>query len=240
LGVGGDAAASHRAAAKLHGLDLRIDTPVEITVPRSRGPRPPGTIVHRSSDLVAEHVALVGPIPTTTPYRLLVDLGCVVPWWTVSRALEQLIASRRVTPRGVRALLATISRRGRDGVGVLREVLENRALGDEISDSGLEEAMAKLYADHDVERPQFQYSVWLDDRWRFIDFSYPELKIAIEVDGYESHTRYDRFQDDRVRGNELELEGWLVLHFTRQMILRRQAYVARTTRQALARRRSGQ
>ena len=35
------------------------------------------------------------------------------------------------------------SRRGRNGVGVLRQVLENRALGDRISDSGLEE-MAKL------------------------------------------------------------------------------------------------
>jgi hypothetical protein len=240
LGVGGDAVASHRAAAKLLGLDLRVESPVEISVPRSRGPRPPGVIVHRSSDLVAEHVGRVGPIPTTTPYRLLVDLGCVVPWWTVSRAVEQLIADRRVTPAGVRQLLETISRRGRNGVGVLRTVLENRALGDAISDSGLEEEMAKLYAAHGVDRPAFQHSIWLDGRWRFIDFSYPDLDIAIEVDGFESHTRHDVFEDDRVRGNELELRGWLVLHFTRQMVVHRPAYVARTTREAIARRRSGQ
>ena len=61
----------------------------------------------------------------------------------------------------------------------------------------------------------------------------------IEVDGFEAHTRYDVFQDDRVRGNELELEGWMILHFTRQMIMHRRGYVARTTREALDRRRTG-
>jgi hypothetical protein len=196
-------------------------------------------IVHRSSDLVAEHVTSVGPIPTTTAQRLLLDLGSVVPWWTVSRALEQLIASRRVTPRGMRELLDTVARRGRNGIGVLRQVLENRELGDQISDSGLEEELAKLYAEHGVAPPVFQYSIFLDGRWRVIDFCYPELEIAIEVDGYEVHTRYDIFQDDRVRGNELELQGWMILHFTRQMILHRRGYVARTTREALRRRRTG-
>lgn len=239
LGVGTDAAASHRSAAMLLGLDLRIESPIEISVPRARTPRPPGVVVHRSSDLIADHIMKVGPIPVTNPYRLLIDLGSVVPWWTVSRALEQLIANRQVRPTRVRDVLDTISRRGRNGVGILRQVLDNRALGDQISDSGLEEEMAKLYASYGVEPPVFQYSIHLDGRWRYIDFCYPELTIAIEVDGYEAHTRHDVFEDDRVRGNELELEGWMILHFTRQMIMHRQGYVARTTREALARRRTG-
>jgi very-short-patch-repair endonuclease len=234
LGLGADAAASHRTAAKLLGLDLRMEIPTEISVPRARTPKLPGAVVHRASDLIPDHVVRIGPIATTNPYRLLVDLGSVVPWWTVSRAFEQLIADRRVTPARLRPFLDTIARRGRNGVGVLRQVLDNRALGDQISDSGLEEELAKLYRDAGVQLPAFQYSMWLDGRWRRIDFCYPEHEIAIEVDGYEPHIQYAVFEDDRLRGNELELLGWMILHFTRNMIMRRPGYVARVTREALA------
>lgn len=233
LGLGTDAAASHRAGARLLGLELRLDVPVEVSVPRNRTPRIPGAIVHRATDLVPDHVTTVGPIPTTNPYRLLLDLGSVVPWWTLSRALEDLIAARRVKPQHLRELLDTIARRGRNGVGVLRKVLDDRALGNLLSDSGLEEELAKVYREYEVEAPVFQHSILLDGRWRYIDFSYPELEIAIEVDGYEVHIREATFEDDRLRGNDLELLGWTILHFTRNMILHRRGYVARTTTEAL-------
>jgi len=41
------------------------------------------------------------------------------------------------------------------------------------------------------------------------------------------------FQDDRVRGNELELDGWTVLHFTWQQLTRRPDYVLGMLRRAL-------
>lgn len=233
LGLGADAAASHRAAAKLLGVGLRCDVPIELSVPRGRTPKIPGAIVHRATDLVPEHIVRVGPIPTTDPYRLLVDLGSVVPRWTVANALEQLVADRRVTPARLRTYLDTIARRGRSGVGVLRDVLGDRALGDQISDSGLEETLAKLYREWDVEPPVFQHPVVLDGRQRYIDFSYPELEIAIEVDGYEVHIQKAAFEDDRLRGNDLELLGWTILHFTWNMIVHRPGYVARTTSEAV-------
>ena len=115
-----------------------------------------------------------------------------------------------------------------------------RALGDQISDSGLEEVLAKLYRESQVELPVFQYSIFVDGRWRFIDFCYPELEIAIEVDGYEVHIEERTFEDDRFRGNELELLGWTILHFTRRMIMHRPGYVARTTTEALRLARTGE
>lgn len=233
LGVGPDAAASHRAAARLHGLDLRIETPVELTVPRPRTPEPPGAVLHRSVDLVPDHVVVVRGIPTTHELRLLVDLGGVVPRWTVKRALEDLVAARRVTPAQVKAFRRSVAKRGRNGCGILREILDDRALGDQISDSGLEEVCASLFRDADLPAPSFQYTIWLDGRWRRIDFCYPQLMIAIEVDGFEAHTTHQAFEDDRVRGNELELHGWLVLHFTRRQILDQPTYVASTVRRAL-------
>ena len=73
----------------------------------------------------------------------------------------------------------------------------------------------------------------LGGRQRRIDFAIPSVRVAIEVDGYESHTRWDVFQDDRVRGNELELAGWMVLHFTWHQLTRRPDYVIRVLTQAI-------
>jgi very-short-patch-repair endonuclease len=235
LAAGPDAVASHRAAARLFAVDLRAAVPAEITVVRARSLKLDRVVIHRSRDLVPRHVSIRDAIPATKPHRILVDLGAVVPWWLVSRALEQLIAARHVTPSSVRSFLDEISRQGRDGAGILRRVLDNRALGDEPSDSGLEEVMARLASDHALPTPVFQYAIQLPGGWRSIDFAYPqaERRIAIEVDGFEVHTRYDVFQRDRVRGNELELAGWMVLHFSRDQVLHRPTYVARTIRDAL-------
>jgi very-short-patch-repair endonuclease len=242
LAAGPDAVASHRAAARLFAIDLRTPVPTEITVVRARAPKLERVVVHRSRDLVPRQVTVRDAIPVTTPHRLLVDLGAVVPWWLVSRALEELVAARHVTPTSVRTFLDEISRRGRDGAGILRRVLDNRALGDKQSDSGLEGVMAKLVQDHALPAPVFQFAVQLPGGWRSIDFAYPrsDRMIAIEVDGFEVHTRYDVFQRDRVRGNELELAGWMVLHFSREQVVHRPTYVARTIRDALHAKDSGQ
>ena len=47
-----------------------------------------------------------------------------------------------------------------------------------------------------------------------VDFAYPELKLAIEVDGFAAHSTVDAFRRDRVRQNALVAAGWTVLRFT--------------------------
>ena len=46
------------------------------------------------------------------------------------------------------------------------------------------------------------------------DFAFPDAKIAIYCDDYESHKKPKRFYDDRRQSRELQLQGWLVLRFT--------------------------
>jgi hypothetical protein len=234
LSIGPDAVVSHRAAARLQGVHLTGDIPVELTVPRRSMPRRRPIELHRSLDLDGTHVEWIRGIPVTRVHRLLVDLGAVLPDALVSSALEQLIASRRLTASSARAFLDHLARRGRDGVGTLRRVLDERALGDQVSDSGLEERAAKLCRDAGIELPLFQFWVELGGSWRRLDFCYPDRKIAIEIDGYEAHSSRSAFEDDRVRGNDLEVEGWLVLHFTWHQIVHRPAYVAAVIRRALA------
>jgi very-short-patch-repair endonuclease len=234
LSIGPGVVVSHRAAARLHGLRLPGDAPVELTTPRPRTPKTRGVTLHRSTDLVDQHAEAIRAIPTTNVHRLLVDLGAVLPAFLVADALEQMVASRRVTPVSARAFLETVARRGRDGAGVLRHVLDDRALGDQVSDSGLEARTARLCRDANLPKPVFQYWIELAGGWRRLDFCYPEQLIAIEIDGYEAHSGRVAFEDDRVRGNELEVLGWLVLHFTWQQVVKRPEYVAGVLRRALA------
>ncbi|MGZ4683916.1 MAG: type IV toxin-antitoxin system AbiEi family antitoxin domain-containing protein [Acidimicrobiales bacterium] len=234
LSVGGLVAASHRAAAELWDLELPDPPRCEITRAPGRSPRLQGVIVHRVIDLVPGHIVVRRGIPVTNPMRLLVDLGAVVPPFVVEHALDDLVGRRVVSLAGVRAFHESVAARGRSGVGVLRAILERRADGDEMSRSRLEAMLIDLADRAGLPTPVFQHPIVLGGRNRRIDFAFPALRIAIEVDGYESHMRYDVFQDDRVRGNELELAGWVVLHFTWHQVRHRPAYVVGVLRRALA------
>jgi len=131
-----------------------------------------------------------------------------VPPNRVSDALDHFIGRRVVSLAGVRAALDHLSARGRSGWGVLRQILDART-HDELSwgRTRLEARLADLCRGAGIHGLAFQYPVVLGGQRRRIDFALPGLRIAIEVDGYDSHSRYDVFQDDRVRGNELELAG---------------------------------
>lgn len=49
---------------------------------------------------------------------------------------------------------------------------------------------------------------------RYPDVAIEDIKLAIEVDGREHHTREIDFENDRVRNNQFVEAGWTVLHFT--------------------------
>jgi len=63
--------------------------------------------------------------------------------------------------------------------------------------------------------PVQQFPVVVAGRQRFLDYAYPHEKVFLEWDGYDEHVlNREVFDDDRDRDGELELMGWLGLHFT--------------------------
>jgi len=227
LAGGTGAVASHRCAAQLWGLDDRNGDVVEISVARSSFHRLDGVIVHRSTDLHRSPVTMRAGIPVTNPMRTLVDLGSVVAPAVVERALDGALARRLVTLAGVRRELDALARKGRRGGGVLRALLGERAGVDLLAPSVLESRMLRLCRDHGVPVPAFQFEV--RDGGRFagrVDFAFPKLRLAIEVDGYEHHSTLAAFQQDRARQNDLVAAGWTVLRFTWDDVTRRPDRVA--------------
>jgi hypothetical protein len=228
LSAGPGAAASHRAAAKLWGLV--DDAPVELSVPRGRTPdlwaKP---IVHQTSD--PPRILHRDRIPVTTPMRALLDLGGVASVETVVEALDRAEVTRRFRVAAAEWQLTALARPGRRGVRVLRDALDRQALLDDPPDGMLEPRFARLIKKAGLPVPRFQHPC---GRFR-IDFAYPHLMLAIEVDGYRPRSTRRRFQRDLDRQNFLVGQGWTVLRFTWNDVVRRPHPVANPTRRELGR-----
>jgi very-short-patch-repair endonuclease len=236
LAAGDGALASHRAAAWLWRLlPDRLGAPEpEITVPNPRRPQLAGVIVHRSLDLHAERAAWHRGIPLTNPLLTMVQLGAVVGVEVLHDAAEEGVRRRLFTVAGLEAVHDRIGRPGRNGAGALRRLLDDRALGSAPADGLLEPRMARLLRSHGLPPACFQYPVRSGGATYRIDFAYPQVKLAIEVDGYETHSSPRAMQRDLERQNDLVAAGWTVLRFTWRDVVRRPAEVARRIRQQLA------
>lgn len=231
LSAGPGSAASHRAAALL--WKMSEEAPVEITVPRGRTPDLSGVVVHQSRDPMA--VVHRRRLPVTTPMRALVDLGAVVGPAAVEDALNRGLVERLFTVAAVEWALAEVARPGRRGVGALRTVLDRRALDERPPDGLLEPRFAQLRLRHGLPEPVFQLCVRWGPKRFVIDFAYPDLMIAIEVDGYEKRATREAFQSDTERQTALAAMGWKVLRFTWADVVRRPGYVARVILEVIGR-----
>jgi very-short-patch-repair endonuclease len=125
---------------------------------------------------------------------------------------------------------------GRSGCGVLGTILDERALGDAVNDSLLEPRMGRLLRRAGLQPAIFHYvittpgGVFLAE----VDFAYPEIRLAIEVDGFKVHGSPGAMSKDFVRQNGLVPYGWHVLRFTWRQVVREPEMVARTIAAARA------
>jgi very-short-patch-repair endonuclease len=67
-----------------------------------------------------------------------------------------------------------------------------------------------------------------------LDLAFPDVLLAIEIDGWAWHTDPERFQVDRRRQNALVTAGWTVLRFTWADLVERPAQVLATVVSALS------
>lgn len=77
-----------------------------------------------------------------------------------------------------------------------------------------------------LPQPQREFVFHKRRRWRF-DLAWPELLIAVEVEGgiwvSGRHVRGEGYEADCEKYNEAQLAGWMVLRFTPGMIKRGKA-----------------
>ena len=201
-----DAVASGRSAARLFKLlDAEV---IELTTCRNlRSPRPE-VIVHRVRSMSARDFTRIGLIPVTTPIRTIFDIAGLVDEEKLrSVVYEAWQRDLIVVDRLERALAGAAH--GKPGIAELRRILE------EGLDSYLERMLRRLLEGSPVSNYHQEFEV-IDSHRRsmFIDFAYTAEKVAVEADGWATHSDRAAFQHDRQKWRELGPIGWTVLPFT--------------------------
>lgn len=233
VGAGSGAIASHLTSAHLWGLAKRPKV-IEVTTPHAWR-RTRNYVIHRSTDLIAGDVVELDGIETSTVARMLVDIG--VPWGEAmaARCLDEAERKKMTSARQVAQVLHRVARKGRNGVGPMREVLKVRLGWASITDSQLEDEFGRIMAIAGVELPEPQVRM-IKRGGRFItrvDYAYRELDLVIALDGEQYHSDHMTFRRDRRQQNELVLENQRVLRFTAWDVFAAPEYVVATVVEAL-------
>ena len=217
---GGDGSmVSHRAAAKLHGLEGISGFPIDVTVPSLATRRPPGC--HRSKIVDSETVMIAG-LKVSSIVRTLQDLAMVCPLDVLEQALESALRGpdRRRPDIWNTALLSALrvsleSNSQRAGNFLLRTVLNRRSDADRPTGSFPETLLWQALSRIGLVAVRQPSLAILDCsgcklETFFPDLSLPKFRILIEVDGAEGHTGEVARSRDLNRQNKL-LRGLVIL-----------------------------
>lgn len=214
LWAGPAAAASHRAAGRLWGLEGVGPGHIEITVPRSKPSPIPLLVVHQSRLLRAD-LAEVALIPVTDVARTLIDLASILSSDRLEAALESALSRGLTRLTRLRWRLSQTPSRGKDGVRHLRRLLDERGPSAAALESPLEAKLERIIRRSNLPRPDRQVRVMDGNRFiARVDFAYCAIKVAIEADSFRHHGTASSWWKDRRRDKELGRLGWTMLRFT--------------------------
>ncbi|MFN2594228.1 MAG: endonuclease domain-containing protein [Actinomycetota bacterium] len=224
LWLKGRCAVSHQAAAALWRLDGFPQCDPIVSTTRHVSNR--SVDVRRVRSLSDSDVTEVTGIPATTPARTVIDLGSEIDSERLEVAVESALRKKLTTLPDISKGLARRGGRGVRGTAVLRKVLARLEVGGPPTRSILEQKMRRLLTHAGLPRMVREYKVTLAGRTFFLDFCYPEVKVAVEVEGWEWHSGRRKWQNDLERRNLLSGAGWLILNFTWTDVCERPQLVA--------------
>lgn len=238
----GGAVASHRSAARLHGLDgLRDQLVVEVSVPRTRRHRLAGVVTQHVTPLDPADMTVVDGIPCTTLSRTLADLGAVVRPFSVQQALTDA-RRRRIDLDDLRSVAERLHRPGQAGTGVLLRLLDAIPHEGRVPESWMEELLAACVADPRLPPVIPQYEI-RDANGMLVartDLGIPAVQLGLEGHSRQFHfgplqEPLDEQRDLRVAacGWELLYLGWYAAHRPEQ-VARRVRDVVRARRRDVA------
>ena len=231
-----DGIVSHRSAAELWGI-IPPAGHIEVSIHPDTRPRlRPPAVAHRIIDLRPDLAVTREGMQITDAVRTIIDVGLVMPTWAVSGALGRSLSLGLLTIGEAQGLREALGRQGRNGTGIAGELIEGRLLTGGGDHSELETKLSQIVRTFGLPTPTLQHEVWHAGRCLgTVDAAYPELRLAIEVDGYEFHSSPEAFQHDRTRQNHLVNLGWTVLRFTWHDVVKEPARVASLIRDAIRR-----
>ncbi len=229
LACGPRALLSHYSAAWLWGLSATEPIPVHVTSPVPRRARRP-IHLHYSRTLADADRALVEGIPVTSVARTLLDqAGLRRPQRHLMHLLKRAEEGRIFDLAAVHDVLER--NRGHRGHKPLRRAIVLYE-PPPFTRSRFEALFYEAVVVAGLPTPRVNYNL----AGMEVDLYWPEHRFAVELDLYETHGTRESFEEDRLRQEELLLEGVGMTRVTGPRFAREPAEVLARLRRLLAER----
>lgn len=229
LACGPKALLSHRSAAWLWGLTRRQPFPLEVTSPTPRAPRPPIRL-HHARFLMPADRALVAGIPVTSLPRALLDYAATVDSDRLDKGIERAEELGLFDLAAVDELLGRTA--GHRGHKPLLRALELYR-PPPFTRSGMERRFLDLVDEAGLPKPITGFN----ELGHELDVYWPEHRLVVELDLYETHGTRAAFERDRLRQEDLLLDDIRMTRVTGPRLDREPRRVIERVRRLLARRR---
>jgi very-short-patch-repair endonuclease len=215
LAVGRDAIAHSHTAGALLGLpDCPQPIRPQILIPQSVRCRIEGVELRRRTHFPHEFVKQVDRVPTLCPAMTIIELQPTLGRQWSERAIDYALRTGLMSLSDLRSAVEFYAEASKKYYRIGSRLLTARQPTDIGLDSEWEAKVLRWIRRGRFPQPVLQHELVVQKRRRRLDFAYPDLKIAIEFDGFAFHNDRTTFDRDRAVENWLRLHGWLLLRFT--------------------------
>jgi hypothetical protein len=207
LQAGPGAALASWSACAWWGLPGAPLFPAIVDRPRDRATRPVAGRAREPVSLEVGHILRLDGIPTVVPARALFEVagtkrrGAEIPSWVerVARLVDTAWSMRLVSGATLHGMLEDLAQRGRPGIRVMRQVLQDRPVEYVPPASNLESRVQSILRDAGITSLRRHVDTGTDRHWiGRVDFRDAVLPFVLEVQSERFHSsRIDRQLDER-------------------------------------------
>lgn len=206
----------YTTSGQLWSVRGMADRRIHVLIPHGHAPELAGVVVHRCRRIdKVDIVERPDGIRLTSPPRTLFDSADMIGTAATASALEQLLYEQRCTLGTVTDTVTRLFHPRRPGSKTMLAVIQSRPTWRTALQSGLESKVLDEIANQGLPVPVTQFPMLLSDGRRIaVDFAWPELKVALEVDHPAWHAGAEESHRDKSRDRKLVSMGWSAVRVT--------------------------
>jgi very-short-patch-repair endonuclease/predicted transcriptional regulator of viral defense system len=232
LASGPEALLSHHTAAALWGIRGYSGGSIHVTVPH-KSTSTKRTRRHFSVVPIDERGVEEG-IPVTSVHRTIFDLAATASVDDVVAMIKEAEYLNRWDRLSLPDLLERYpGKRGSRNVRYALKRLKEEPPGR--TRSKLEQRFGPFLLRHRLPLPRFNDWIFLGPKRFQVDCHWPDLRLIVELDGWEGHSTRSAFQDDRARDRVLKVAGYSLIRLTWAQLNTEPTAVAADLRKLLGR-----
>jgi very-short-patch-repair endonuclease len=202
-------------AGQLWVMRRMSDPRIHVLVPHGCSPEMEGVVVHRCRRIdPVDIVQRPDGIRLSSPPRTIFDCADMIGGEATTSVVEQLLNEQRVTFGTISDTVQRLYHPLRPGSKTMLAVIRSRPAWRDALQSDLEVRVLEEMSRQNLPVPTTQLPMRLPDRDIVIDFAWPAVKLAVEVDHPAWHDGELDSHADKGRDRKLTTIGWTSTRIT--------------------------